>query len=149
MLSTNASLASLHADQPSPQTPRFGKSKFRTVLGFGGDRGRTKASTPLSFDDDEDHPVLITTQSVHALPSSSTNLPTPSPRSSFEVEEMKIDLSVAHPYANGQKRVGVPRSSSRPNFKFTAAQWGPWTVSVAETPGDERVYNVYIKSEWL
>lgn len=70
--------------------------------------------------------------------------------SSLEVEEMKIDLVQADAVASQHqnKTPLVTRSAARPNFRLIP-QWGPWTVSVAETPTDPTVYNIYIKSASL
>ncbi|KAG8946747.1 hypothetical protein FRC00_009411, partial [Tulasnella sp. 408] len=67
--------------------------------------------------------------------------------SSMEVEEMKIDLVQADAVASQHQNKTPPanRSAARPNFRLIP-QWGPWTVSVAETPTDPTVYNIYIKT---
>ncbi|KIO15592.1 hypothetical protein M407DRAFT_209566, partial [Tulasnella calospora MUT 4182] len=67
--------------------------------------------------------------------------------SSMEVEEMKIDLVQADAVASQHQNKTPPanRSAARTNFRLIP-QWGPWTVSVAETPTDPSVYNIYIKS---
>jgi hypothetical protein len=39
-------------------------------------------------------------------------------------------------------------STRRPPVRMNP-QDGPWSVSVAETPGDDRSYSLYIKSEFL
>lgn len=60
---------------------------------------------------------------------------------------MKIDLVQADAVASQHQNKTPPatRSTARPNFRLIP-QWGPWTVSVAETPTDPTVYNIYIKS---
>lgn len=150
----------------TPRSPVFQKKKFRTVFGIGGLDNRPRSPASAAFSDDEggDAPVLITTAHhqprqpsvtddaffADGQPQQQPNTTASSSRSSLEVEEMKIDLAAA---AVGHQQQHPPppvsagpiRSMSRPNFRITP-QWGPWTVSVAETPNDTETYNIYIKS---
>ncbi|KAG8895067.1 hypothetical protein FRB99_000773, partial [Tulasnella sp. 403] len=153
-------LAAPNSSPSTPRSPQMPKKKFRTVLGFGSLDSRPR-SPPTQSDDDDDQPVLITTgpdsrrkpsvtdQSFFAQPQNSANSPPSTPRSatsSLDVEEMKIDLSAVPTIPTGQHAPPM-RSNSKPNFRLTS-QWGPWTISVAETPHDPQVYNIYIKSQF-
>ncbi|KAG8933478.1 hypothetical protein FRC02_011767 [Tulasnella sp. 418] len=116
-----------------PATQTISKNnKFRTVLG-------------LSTLSDNSDPVLITTTangSVNGVRQSVTDQAIyshDSPRSSSSslvVEEMNIDLAnvPTHPQQ-------VPRSAMR-----ITQQWGPWSISAAETPHNARLYTLYIKT---
>jgi len=149
---TGSSNPSAAASSPAP------KKKFRTVLGLAslGDftngnpnhnsGSHSPAANSVSFEDD--HPVLIMTRnsSHRRSPSQVTDPDFYSPgspksdTSSLAVEEMKIDLSQLPTLPQQQHQTLAP-------FARFQTQWGPWSISAAETAHSNRTYNLYIKSE--
>ncbi|KAG8981428.1 hypothetical protein FRB90_007256, partial [Tulasnella sp. 427] len=109
---------------------------------------RNPSVTDTTFFESSANNDASNTNNVLASSTATTQPPsTRSRASSLEVEEMKIDLVQADAAASRQQQKSptAARSASRTNFRLIP-QWGPWSVSVAETPNDPTVYNIYIKT---